>query len=56
MILSMLDGLHSSPIDKSHMIRLMEGFTIASALDLNMGNYHIKLDADAQTLFTMVLS
>jgi hypothetical protein len=30
------------------MIRSMEGFTFASALDLNMGYYHIKLDADAQ--------
>jgi hypothetical protein len=25
----------------------MEGFTFASALDLNMGYYHIKLDHDA---------
>jgi hypothetical protein len=31
------------------MIRSMEGFTFASALDLNMGYYHIKLDADADT-------
>jgi hypothetical protein len=31
------------------MIRSMEGFTFASALDLNMGYYHIKLDADAQS-------
>jgi hypothetical protein len=30
------------------MIRSMEGFTFAPALDLNMGYYHIKLDADAQ--------
>jgi hypothetical protein len=30
------------------MIRSMEGFTLASALDLNMGYYHIKLDANAQ--------
>jgi hypothetical protein len=30
----------------------MEGF--ASALDLNMGYYHIKLDADAQKLCTIV--
>jgi hypothetical protein len=30
------------------MIRSMEGFAFASALDLNMGYYHIKLDADAQ--------
>jgi hypothetical protein len=29
------------------MIRSMEGLTFASALDLNMGYYHIKLDADA---------
>jgi hypothetical protein len=29
------------------MIRSMEGFTFASVLDLNMGYYHIKLDADA---------
>jgi hypothetical protein len=31
----------------------MEGFTFASALDLNMGYYHIKIDADAQNLFTI---
>jgi hypothetical protein len=31
------------------MIRSMEGFTFASALDLNMSYYHIKLDADAQS-------
>jgi hypothetical protein len=31
------------------MIRSMEGFTFASVLDLNMGYYHIKLDADAQS-------
>jgi hypothetical protein len=29
------------------MIRSMEEYTFASALDLNMGYYHIKLDADA---------
>jgi hypothetical protein len=38
------------------MIRSMEGFTFASALDLNMGYYHIKLDADAQKLSTIVFS
>jgi dihydroorotate dehydrogenase len=32
----------------------MEGFTFASALDLNMGYYHIKLDADAQKLCTIL--
>jgi hypothetical protein len=31
------------------MIRSMEGFTFTSALDLNMGYYHIKLDCDADT-------
>jgi hypothetical protein len=36
------------------MIRSMEGFTFASALDLNTGYYHIKLDADAQKLCTIV--
>jgi hypothetical protein len=32
----------------------MEGFTFASALDLNMGYYHTKLDSDAQKLCTIV--
>jgi hypothetical protein len=36
------------------MILSMEGFTFASALDLNMGYYHIKLDSDAQKLYTIV--
>jgi hypothetical protein len=36
------------------MNRSMEGFTFASALDLNMGYYHIKLDADAQNLCTIL--
>jgi hypothetical protein len=36
------------------MIRSMVGFTFASALDLNMGYYHIKLDADDQKLCTIV--
>jgi hypothetical protein len=36
------------------MILSMEGFTFASALDLNMGYYHIKLYADAQKLCTLV--
>jgi hypothetical protein len=33
----------------------MEGLTFASALDLNMVYYHIKLDADAQNLCTIIL-
>jgi Reverse transcriptase (RNA-dependent DNA polymerase) len=36
------------------MIRSMEGFTFDTTLDLNMGYYHIKLDADAQKLCTIV--
>jgi hypothetical protein len=38
------------------MIGLMEGFTFASALDLNTGYYHIKLDhdTDSQKLCTIV--
>jgi hypothetical protein len=36
------------------MIRSMEGFTFASALDINMGYYHIKLDVDAQKVCTIV--
>jgi hypothetical protein len=36
------------------MIRSMEGFTFALESDLNMGYYHIKLDADAQKLCTIV--
>jgi hypothetical protein len=30
----------------------MEGFTYATELDLNMGYYRIKLDADAKKLYT----
>jgi hypothetical protein len=44
---------HPFPITKiGDMIRSMEGFTFASALDLNMDYYHIKLDGetDAQKL------
>jgi hypothetical protein len=48
---------HPFPIPKiGDMIRSMEGFTFASALDLNMGYYHIKLDADAQKLCTIVFT
>jgi hypothetical protein len=36
------------------MIRSMDRFTFASALDLNMGYHHIKLDPDAQKLCTIV--
>jgi hypothetical protein len=46
---------HPFPIPKiGDMICSMEGFTFASVLDLNMGFYHIKLDADAQKLCTIV--
>jgi hypothetical protein len=42
---------HPFPIPKiGDVIRSMEGFTFATALDLSMANsyYHIKLDVDAQ--------
>jgi hypothetical protein len=32
----------------------MEGFTFANAMDLNMGYYCIKLDADALKLCTII--
>ena len=45
----------SFPIPKvGDIIRSMKGFTFATALDLNMGYYHITLDADAQRLCTIV--
>jgi hypothetical protein len=46
---------HPFPIPKiGGMLRSVEGFSFASELDLNMGYYHIKLDADAQKLCTIV--
>jgi hypothetical protein len=50
--LNLLLKRHPFSIPKiEDMIRSMEGFSFASALrsalDLNMGYYHIKLDADA---------
>jgi dihydroorotate dehydrogenase len=36
------------------MIRSMEGFTFAEALDLNMGYYLIKLDTNAQSFCTII--
>jgi hypothetical protein len=36
------------------MVSSMEGFTFASALDLNLGYYHIKLDANTQKLCTIL--
>jgi hypothetical protein len=43
-------------IGDTDMIRSMEGFTFVSALDLNIGYYHIKLyhEADSQKLCTIV--
>jgi hypothetical protein len=49
--LKLLLKYHAFHIPKiGGMIRSMEVFTFASALDLNMGYYHIKLDADAQNI------
>jgi hypothetical protein len=50
---------HPFPIPKigeGDMIRSMKGFTFTSTMDLNMGTiyYHIKLDSDAQKIFTIV--
>ena len=37
------------PLPKiSTVFQEMEGFTFATALDLNMGYYHIRLDPDSQ--------
>ena len=44
------------PIPKiSSVLQEMEGFTYASALDLNMGYYTIRLDPDAQKVCTIIL-
>jgi hypothetical protein len=37
------------------MICSMEGFTFASELNLSMGYYHNKIDADTQKLCTIVI-
>ena len=43
------------PIPKiSTVLQEMEGFTFASALDLNMGYYTIRLDPDAQKICTII--
>jgi hypothetical protein len=45
------------PIPKiGDMMRFMKGFTFATALDLIMGYYHIKLVADPQKLCTIIFS
>jgi hypothetical protein len=45
--LNLLLNCHPFSIPKiGDMIRSIERFTFASALDLNMGYYHIKLDAE----------
>jgi hypothetical protein len=55
--LNFLLKCHPFPLPKiGDMIRSMEGFAFAMALDLNMGYYHIKLDADAQRLCTIIFS
>ena len=44
------------PIPKiSTVLQEMEGFTYASALDLNMGYYTIRLDPDSQKICTIIL-
>jgi hypothetical protein len=51
--------IETSPISYSKdwnggMIRSVKGINFASALYLNMGYYHIKLDADTQKLCIMI--
>jgi hypothetical protein len=47
---------HPFPIPKiGDMIRSMEGFTFATALDQNMGYYHIKLKSYLFVCFSSVL-
>ena len=44
------------PVPKiSTVLQEMEGFTYATSLDLNMGYYTIRLDADAQKICTLIL-
>ena len=44
------------PLPKiTDVMQRLEGFQYATALDLNMGYYHIKLNPDAQRLCTIVL-
>ena len=44
------------PIPKiSTVLQEHEGFTYATALDLNMGNYTIRLDPDASKICTIIL-
>ena len=44
------------PIPKiSDVMQKLEGFQYATALDLNMGYYHIRLDPDAQKICTLIL-
>jgi hypothetical protein len=53
--LNSLLQLHPFLIPKiGDMIRSIEGCTFATALDLNLGCYHIKLDKDAQKLCTII--
>jgi hypothetical protein len=45
-----------APIPKSSTdLQELEGFTYASALDLNIGNYTIRLDPDASKICTIIL-
>jgi hypothetical protein len=41
-------------IPKINMLQELEGFTFATALDLNMGYYTIPLDTDASKICTII--
>ena len=44
------------PIPKSsEVLQELEGFTFATAIDLNMGYWTIRLDPDAQKICTIIL-
>jgi hypothetical protein len=47
---------HFPEIGEGDMIRSIDGFTFASTSELNMGYYHIKLDAGAQKLYVPLYS
>ncbi len=49
-------GQYLFPIPKiSTVLQELEGFTYATALDLNMGYYTIRLDPDASKICTIIL-
>jgi hypothetical protein len=50
-----MSNISYSKVGIADMIRSMEGSSFASALEINLGYYHIKIDADVQKLCKIVL-